>query len=43
PGGTAVILDAAAFLADRSATVDFVRVILAGTAARPARLSCFGL
>jgi hypothetical protein len=39
----AVTFDAGRFAADRAATVDFVRIILAGTAARPARFSCFGL
>ncbi|NKX54332.1 3-methyladenine DNA glycosylase [Arthrobacter mobilis] len=39
----AVTFDAARFLADRAATVDFVRIILAGTASRPARFACFGL
>ncbi|MCG2623345.1 3-methyladenine DNA glycosylase [Arthrobacter sp. I2-34] len=43
PDTAAAAFDTAAFLADRSATVDFVRIILAGTAARPARFSCFGL
>ncbi|MGG7443306.1 3-methyladenine DNA glycosylase [Zafaria sp. J156] len=41
--GSGLVLDAAAFLEARREAVDFARVILAGTAARPAQLSCFGL
>ncbi|TQS44241.1 3-methyladenine DNA glycosylase [Cryptosporangium phraense] len=38
-----VVLDLDAFLARRSATVDFVRSLLTATASRPAQLGCFGL
>jgi hypothetical protein len=37
------VLDAAAYLAARGATVDFVRHLVAATHARPAQLGCFGL
>jgi hypothetical protein len=36
-------LDAAAYLAARGATVDFVRRLVSATHARPAQLGCFGL
>ena len=39
----AVTVDLAAFLAARREAVDFARIILSGTAARPAQLGCFGL
>jgi hypothetical protein len=42
PDGS-VRLDVPAFLADRGATVAFVRRLLAATAARPAFSGCFGL
>ncbi|TKJ31689.1 3-methyladenine DNA glycosylase [Blastococcus sp. CCUG 61487] len=38
-----VALDAAAFLADRGRTVEFVRGLLSATASRPAFTGCFGL
>ena len=41
--GSAVELDAAAYLTQRGDTVAFVRRLLAATAARPVQLSCFGL
>lgn len=41
--GSAVGLDAAAYLVERGDTVAFVHRLLAATAARPAQLSCFGL
>ncbi|PPF86987.1 3-methyladenine DNA glycosylase [Subtercola sp. Z020] len=40
---TASTVDAAAYLAAKSATVAFLERLLAQTAARPARFSCFGL
>jgi hypothetical protein len=43
PGTPVVVVDAAAFAADRAAALDFARIILAGTAARPAQFGCFGL
>ena len=39
----AVTLDLAAFLETRREAVDFARIILSGTAARPAQFGCFGL
>jgi hypothetical protein len=39
----AVVLDDAAYLAERGDTVRFCDVILRGTAARPAQFGCFGL
>lgn len=39
----AVTLDLAAFLEARRAAVDFARIILSGTVARPAQFGCFGL
>ena len=42
-GTAAATFDRAAFLADRKDAVDFARVILRGTAARPAQFGCFGL
>ncbi|MDT0195276.1 3-methyladenine DNA glycosylase [Arthrobacter sp. AB6] len=42
-GSTAVTFDRDAFLADRSEAVAFARIILRGTAARPAQFGCFGL
>ncbi|WP_427016215.1 3-methyladenine DNA glycosylase [Pseudarthrobacter sp. P1] len=42
-GTPAVAVDADAFAADRAAAIDFARIILAGTAARPAQFGCFGL
>jgi hypothetical protein len=42
-GGGGVALDAAAFLADRGSTVEFVRRLLRATASRPAFTGCFGL
>lgn len=41
--GGGVGLDAAAFLADRAATVGFVRELLAATSSRPVHLGCFGM
>jgi hypothetical protein len=38
-----VALDTAAFVADRGATVGFIRRLLAATASRPAFTGCFGL
>lgn len=43
PAEPAVVADAAEFLTARRSAVDFAVVILAGTAARPAQLGCFGL
>jgi len=43
PDGDAVVLDAAAFLADRGDTVRFVHRLLTATASRPAFTGCFGL
>jgi hypothetical protein len=43
PGSTAVTLDRPAFLAARRDALLFARIILAGTAARPAQFGCFGL
>lgn len=42
-GEPAVLFDAAGFAAERSETVDFARIILSGTAARPGHFGCFGL
>ncbi|MEA5454986.1 3-methyladenine DNA glycosylase [Sinomonas sp. JGH33] len=42
-GSPAVVLDAAAYLAEREETVRFCGVILSGTAQRPAQFGCFGL
>ena len=39
----AVTVDVDAFLADRREAVDFARIILGGTLARPAQFGCFGL
>ncbi|ALE04401.1 3-methyladenine DNA glycosylase (plasmid) [Arthrobacter sp. ERGS1:01] len=41
--GAAVVLDAQAFLAQRKEAVEFARIILGRTAARPAQFGCFGL
>lgn len=41
--GTATRVDVDAFLADRGATVRFVRELLSRTAERPANVGCFGL
>ena len=41
--GDGVRVDVAAFVQKRCAAVDFVRVLLSRTAARPPRLGCFGL
>ncbi|MCB7137898.1 3-methyladenine DNA glycosylase [Cellulosimicrobium marinum] len=41
PGG--VVLDAAAYLAERGDTVRYVAALLDATAARPGRFGCFGL
>lgn len=41
--GAAVVLDAEKFLEQRRAAVDFARIILGRTAARPAQFGCFGL
>ncbi len=41
--GAGVVLDAQAFLAQRREAVDFARIILGRTAARPAQFGCFGL
>ena len=43
PGSTAVAFDREAFLAERRDALLFARIILAGTAARPAQFGCFGL
>ena len=43
PGSTAVAFDREAFLSERREAVLFARIILAGTAARPAQFGCFGL
>ncbi|WP_026556711.1 hypothetical protein [Arthrobacter sp. 35W] len=43
PGTPAVIVDSDAFAADRTAAIDFARIILGRTAARPAQFGCFGL
>ncbi|MFJ3957018.1 3-methyladenine DNA glycosylase [Arthrobacter sp. NPDC090010] len=43
PGLPAVTVDTEAFLADRREAVDFARIILGGTLARPAQFGCFGL
>ncbi|MFE4835045.1 3-methyladenine DNA glycosylase [Arthrobacter sp. NPDC056691] len=42
-GSTAVAFDREAFLAERRDALVFARIILAGTAARPAQFGCFGL
>ena len=42
-GGVAVAFDREAFLAERREALRFARIILAGTAARPAQFGCFGL
>ncbi|WP_345148248.1 3-methyladenine DNA glycosylase [Arthrobacter ginkgonis] len=42
-GGSGAVLDAAEFASARAEAVRFARIILAGTAARPAQFSCFGL
>ncbi|WP_104087018.1 3-methyladenine DNA glycosylase [Arthrobacter sp. GMC3] len=41
--GPAVVLDMAKFLEQRKDAVDFARIILGRTAARPAQFGCFGL
>jgi len=41
--GGAVTFDAERFRRERAEAVSFTRIILAGTAARPARFACFGL
>ncbi|WP_113716593.1 3-methyladenine DNA glycosylase [Arthrobacter dokdonensis] len=44
PGpGAGVVLDARGFLEQRREAVDFARIILGRTAARPAQFGCFGL
>ena len=49
PGGPAArqhrsgVRQASAFLSERREAVQFARIILAGTAARPAQFGCFGL
>ncbi|MDP5226496.1 MULTISPECIES: 3-methyladenine DNA glycosylase [Arthrobacter] len=42
-GEPAVVVDTDAFLADRREAVDFARIILGGTLARPGQFGCFGL
>jgi hypothetical protein len=41
--GAGMALDAGTFVAARTEAVEFARIILGGTAARPAQFSCFGL
>lgn len=41
--GSGVVLDVAKFLEQRKEAVDFARIILGRTAARPAQFGCFGL
>lgn len=41
--GAGVVLDAGAFMEKRREAVDFARIILGRTAARPAQFGCFGL
>ena len=41
--GAAVVLDTEKFLEQRREAVDFARIILGRTAARPAQFGCFGL
>ncbi|MFE4541912.1 3-methyladenine DNA glycosylase [Arthrobacter sp. NPDC056727] len=43
PGSVAVAFDRDSFLAERRESLLFARIILAGTAARPAQFGCFGL
>jgi hypothetical protein len=43
PGCVAVTFDREAFLAERREALLFARIILTGTAARPAQFGCFGL
>ncbi|MCZ2404532.1 3-methyladenine DNA glycosylase [Paenarthrobacter sp. Z7-10] len=42
-GEPAVLFDAAKFATDRGEMINFARIILGGTAARPAQFGCFGL
>lgn len=42
-GEPGVLFDADAFAAARGPAIDFARIILSGTAARPGNFSCFGL
>lgn len=41
--GTAVLVDTGAFAAKRASAVDFTRIILGNTAAKPGFFGCFGL
>jgi hypothetical protein len=46
PDGTTALgvgVDVRAFLADRSASIEFVSALLGATASRPAQLGCFGM
>lgn len=43
PDAVAVTVDVEGFLTDRREAVDFARIILGGTLARPAQFGCFGL